>query len=137
MKQSIRDDKNDETVEFHQDTWNRYHMLEIVLSHDPVKPIFHLELRLSYDASNSDAVQPSCSTLRNVSPRQYSLAVNAIKKKLPSRNRVSIALDRGTWTNTLTRKSVITSYGDQNWSLGEVQLAFNDVDYHFFSYYPS
>jgi hypothetical protein len=78
---------------------------------------------------------PSGSTLSNICKRDYSLAVDAIKKQLPSRNKFSLALDRWTSTNKLAITLVITYDMDRTWALREVQLAFNEVDYHFFSYY--
>jgi hypothetical protein len=63
--------------------------------------------------------------------------VDAIKKQLPSRNKVSLALDGLTSTNTLAIMSVIADYMDRNWALREVQLAFVEVDSPFFSYFES
>jgi len=61
--------------------------------------------------------------------------VDAIKKQLPSRNKVSIALDGWTSMNILAITSVIAYYMNQNWDLQEVQLAFDEVDSPFFSYF--
>jgi hypothetical protein len=60
--------------------------------------------------------------------------VDAIKKQLPSRNKVSLALDGWISTNKLVITSVIAYYIDRIWALGEVQLAFDEVDNLFFSY---
>jgi hypothetical protein len=54
--------------------------------------------------------------------------VDAIKKQLPIRNKVSLALDGWISTNQLTITSVIAYYTDQNWALGVVQVAFEKVD---------
>ena len=48
---------------------------------------------------------------------------------------VSLGLDGWTSTNKLAITSVIAYYLDQNWALREVQLAFNEVDSPFFSYF--
>jgi hypothetical protein len=61
--------------------------------------------------------------------------VDAIKKKLPSRKKVSLALDGWTSTKQLAIMSVIAYYMNQNWALQEVQLAFDEVDSPFFSYF--
>jgi hypothetical protein len=63
--------------------------------------------------------------------------VDAIKKQLPSRNKVSIPLDGWTSTNKLAVTSVIAYYLDLNRTLQEVQLAFDEVDSPFFSYFES
>jgi hypothetical protein len=65
--------------------------------------------------------------------RENALTVDAIKKQLPSRNDVSLALDGLTSTNKLAIMSDIAYNMDQNWALGEVKLAFNEVDRLFFS----
>jgi hypothetical protein len=51
--------------------------------------------------------------------------VDAIKKQLPLRNKVSLALDVCTSTNKLAITSVIAYYMDGYWALREVQLAFD------------
>jgi len=79
----------------------------------------------------------SASTRSNICWRDYALTVDAIKKQLPSRNKVSLALDGWTSTNELAITSGIAYYMDRNWASHEVQLAFDEVDYHFFSYYKS
>jgi hypothetical protein len=63
--------------------------------------------------------------------------VDAIKKQMASRNKVSLALDGWTSTNKLAIKSVIANWMDRNWALGEVQLAFDKVDHLFFSRFES
>jgi len=63
--------------------------------------------------------------------------VDAIKKQLPLRKNVNLALDGWTSTNKLAIMSVIAYYMDQNWALGEVQLAFDAVDCLFCSHFES
>jgi len=112
-------------------------MLGFVSAHLPWNAISNLELQRSYNALHSDHVLPSASTLSNICRREYPLTVDAIQNQLPSRNEVSLALNGWTSTNKLAITSVIAYYMDRNWALREVQLAFNEVDYHFFSYYES
>jgi hypothetical protein len=59
--------------------------------------------------------------------------VDAIKKKLPLTNKVSLALDRWTSMKKLVITSVIAYCMDRNWALREVQLAFDEVDSPIFS----
>jgi len=63
--------------------------------------------------------------------------VDAIKKQLPLRNKVILALDGWTSTNKVTITSVIAYYMDRNWALREVQLVFNEVDRLFCSRFES
>jgi hypothetical protein len=58
------------------------------------------------------------------------LIIEAIKKQLPTKHKVSVALDGWTSTNKLAMLCVIGYYIDQNWSLREVQLAFDEVYVH-------
>jgi hypothetical protein len=109
-------------------------MLGFVSAHIPWNAISNIELRLSYNALRSELVVPSASTLSNLGRREYSLTVDAIKKQLPSRNKVSLALNGWISTNKLGITSVIAYYMDRNWALREVQLAFDEVDNLFFSY---
>jgi len=66
-------------------------------------------------------------TLRNICRRDYALTVDAIKKQLPLRNKVSLALDGWTSTNKLAITSVIAYYMERHWALHEVQRAFDEV----------
>jgi len=68
---------------------------------------------------------------------EYTLIVDAIKKQLPSRNKVSLALNGWISMNKLAIMSVIAHYMDRNWALQEVQLAFDKVDSPFFSYFET
>jgi nuclear transport factor 2 (NTF2) superfamily protein len=63
--------------------------------------------------------------------------VDAFMKQLPSRNKVRLALNGWISKNELAQTSVIAYYMDRNWALRKVQLAFHELDYHFFSYYQS
>jgi hypothetical protein len=112
-------------------------MLGFVSAHIPWNAISNLELRRSYNALRSDLVLPSASTLSNICRREYTLTVDAIKKQLPSTNKVSLALDGWTSTNKLAITSVIAYYMDRNWALREVQLAFDEVNSPIFSYFES
>jgi hypothetical protein len=75
--------------------------------------------------------------MRNICRREYTLTVDAIEKQLLSRNKVGLALDGWTSTNKLPIMSVISYNMDRNWALRELQLAFNEVDCPFFSYFES
>jgi len=125
------------TAKFHQDTLNRYLLLRFVPAHIPWNAISNLELRRSYNALRSKLVLPSASTLSNICRRVYSLTVDAIKKQLPTRNKVTLALDGWTSTNKLAITSVIAYNMDPDWAMREVQLAFDEVNSLFFFYYNS
>jgi hypothetical protein len=108
-------------------------MLGIVSAHIPWNAISNLELRRAYQVLRDDVVLPSTTTLSNICRREYALTVDAIKKQLATRNKVSLALDGWTSTNKLAITSVIADYMDLNWALREVQLAFDEVNLLFFS----
>jgi len=112
-------------------------MLGFVSAHIPWDAVSNLQLRWSYNALRSELVLPSASTLSNICRREYTLTVDAIKKQLPSTNKVSLALDGWTSTNKLAITSVIAYYMDRNWALREVQLAFDEVNSPIFSYFES
>jgi len=112
-------------------------MLGFVSAHIPRNVISYLELQRSYKALRNDLVLPSTTTLSNICRREYALTVDAIKKQLPIRNKVSLALDGWTSTNKLAITSVIAYYMDRNWALGEVQLAFDEVNLLFCSRFES
>jgi len=136
-KRSKLADKDFETSEFHQDTWNCYLMLGFVSAHIPWNAISNLELRRSYKALRDDLDLPSATTLSNICRREYALTVDAIKKQLPLRNNVGLALDRWTSMNKLAITSVIAYYMDRNWALHEVQLAIDEVNRVFISRFES
>jgi len=126
-----------ETSEFHQDTWNCYLMLGFDSAHILWNAISNLVLRRSYMALRDDSVLPSAMTLSNICRREYALTVDAINKQMPSQNKISLALDRWTSTNTLAITSVTAYCMDPNWALHDVQLAFNEVGRLFFSTFES
>jgi len=99
--------KDFDTAEFHQNTSNCYLMLGFVSAHSTCNALSNLELRRSNNALQRELVQPFASTLRNISQREYTLILYAIKKQLPSRNKVSLALEGWTWTNKLAITSGI------------------------------
>ena len=103
-------------------------MLRFVLAHITRNMILNLYLWRLYNALWSELVLPSASTLRNICWTEYLMTVDAIKKQLPSRNKVSLALVWWTSTNKLAIISVIFYYMDQNWALRHVQVAFDVVD---------
>jgi len=112
-------------------------MLGFVSAHTPWNAISNLELRRSYKALRDDLVLPSNTTLSNICRREYALTVDAIKKQLPLRNLISLALDGWTSTNKLAITSVIAYYMDRKWALRKVQLAFDEVDRLFCSRFES
>jgi len=112
-------------------------MIICVSAHIPWNAISNLELRWSYNALRSELVLLSASTLSNICRREYTLTVDEIMKQLPSRNKDSLALDWWTSTNKFAMTSVIAYHMDGNWALGEVQLAFDEVDSPFFSNFES
>jgi hypothetical protein len=112
-------------------------MLGFVSAHIPWNAISNLQLRRSYKALCDDLVLPSATTLSNICWREYAVTVDAIKKQLPKRNKVSLALDGWTSTNKLAITSVIPYYMDRNWALREVQLSFDEVSRLFISRFES
>jgi len=68
-------------------------MFGFVSANIPWNAISNLELRRSYKALRDDLVLPSATTLSTICRREYALTVDAIKKQLPLRNKVSSALD--------------------------------------------
>jgi hypothetical protein len=92
-------------------------MLGFVSAHIPWNTISNLELQWSYKPLRDDLVLPSATTFSNICRREYALTVDAIKKQLPLRNKVSLALDGWTSMNKLAIMSVIAYYMDRNWAL--------------------
>jgi len=124
-------------AEFHQDTWNHCLMIGYVSVQIPCNTISNLGQQWSHTPLHGKLMLPSASTLSNISSREYSLKVDAIKKQLLSRNQVSLRLDGWTSTNKRAITSVIAYCMDQNLALGEVQLAFDEVDRILFPYLKS
>jgi len=112
-------------------------MLGFVSAHSSWNALSNLEPLRSYKALCDDLVLPSATAPSNICLREYALTVDAIKKQLPSRNKVSSALDRWTSTIKLAITSGIGYYMDRNWALGEVPLASDEVDRLFFSRFES
>ena len=112
-------------------------MLGFVLAHIPYNARSNLELRPSYKELRDDLLLPSATTLSNICLREYALTVDAIKKQLLLRNKISLALNGWTSTNKLAITSVIAYYMDRNWAFREVQLAFDEVDRLFCSRFES
>jgi len=73
-------------------------------------------------------ILPYASTLSNICWREYSLTMDVIEKQLQWTNKVSLAWDQWASTMKLAIMLVITYYMDQNWTLGEVQLAYDEAD---------
>jgi len=99
--------KDFETSEFHQDKWNGYLMLGFVSAHIPSNTLSNLELRWSYKALHDDLVLPSATTLICICRKEYALTVDEIEEQLPSRKKVSVALDWWTSPNKVAITSVI------------------------------
>jgi len=112
-------------------------MLEFVSADIRLNAISNLELRQPYKALRDDLVLPSATTLSNICWREYAMTVDTIKKQLPIRNKVSLALDGWISTNKLAITSVIVYCMNRNWALREVQLAFDEVDRLFCSRFES
>jgi len=136
-KRSKLADKDFDISEFHQDTWSQYLMLGFVSARIPWNTISNFEVRRSYKTLRDGLVLPSATTLSNICGREYALTVDAIKKQLPSRNKVSLGLDGWTSRHKLAIMSVIASYMDRNWAFRQVQLTFDEVDRLFFSRFES
>jgi hypothetical protein len=103
-------------------------MLGYVSAHVPWNVISNLQLRRSYKSLRDNLLLLSATTLSKICQREYALTVDAIKKQLPIRNKVSLALDRWTSMNKLAITSVIAYNMDRSWALCEVQLAFDEVN---------
>jgi hypothetical protein len=136
-KRSKLADKDFETSELHQCTWNCYLILGFFLAHLAWNAISILEQRRSYNALCDDLVLMSTTTLSNICRREYAVTVDATKKQLLLRTKVSLALNGWTSMNKLAIMSVIPYYMDRNWALHDVQLAFDVVDCLFCSRFES
>jgi hypothetical protein len=112
-------------------------MLKFVSTHVPWNTISNLELRRSYEVLRDELMRPSTTTLRNISRREYTLTVDAIRTQLQSRNKFSSAFNGRTSTNKLAIMSVITYHMNPNGTLCEVELALDDVDRLIFSDFES
>jgi len=112
-------------------------MVGFISAHSPWNVISDQELPHSYSAFRDKLVLPSASTWSNICRREYTMTLDAIKKQLRSRKKVSLALDGWTLRRKLALTSVCDYYKDRNWASREVQLAFDEVDSPFFSSFES
>jgi len=112
-------------------------MLGFVSANIPWNAISNPELQRSYKALHDDLVLPATTTLSNISLREYALPVDATKKQLPIRYKVSLASEGWTSTNKLSITSGIAYNMDRNWALREVQRALDEVDRLFCSHFES
>jgi len=112
-------------------------MLGFLAALMPWKAISNIELLWSNKSLCDDLVLQSTVTVTNIYRRDYALSVDAIQKQLPSRNAVSLALNRWASPNKLRIMSVIAYHMDRNWALGDIQLASYEVDHLFFSRFKS
>jgi len=82
-------------------------------------------------------VLPSTSTQSNICRREFTLTVDEIKKQLPSRNKVSLAMDLGTSPNKLAVMLGVAYYMDAHRALRKLQFALDKVDSQLFSLFQS
>jgi len=125
--------KGFETSKCHQDTLNRYLFSGFIPAQIPWNAISNLELWRLLIALWRDLVLLSATTLSNICQWVSALTMDAIRKQLPSLNKVRLSLDGWTSMNKLTIKSVIAFHMYRNWALSKVQLAHNKVDHLFLS----
>jgi hypothetical protein len=89
-------------------------MLGLVSAPIPWYAMTNIYIGRSNTALWRELVILSTSTLSYICWREYSLTVDGIQKLLPSRNKVSLALDAWTLKNKVANISVITYDLDQN-----------------------
>jgi len=97
-KRSKPADEDFETSEFHQETWNRYLIIQFLSADIAWNIISNPKLRRSCEVLRDDLVRPSAMPLTNICRWVYALTVNAIYKQFPAKNTFCLALDRLTWT---------------------------------------
>jgi len=129
--------KDFEISDFHHDTWNRYLIFRFGSAHIAWNGLSILVLRWSYKVLHSKLVLPSAGKLSDLRRRQSALTVDAIKKQLPSRNKVNSAWDGGTSQIKLASTLAIAYYMERNWALCAVLLAFDEVDRLVYSRFES
>ena len=112
---------------FDQESWNRYLLLGLLSALIPLNAISNQEFRRVFSILRSDVQIPCVSTLTNLLAREYQMTIVAIKNQIPRGQKVSIALDGWTSQNRLAITSVILYYISKNWTLEEVQIAFEEV----------
>jgi len=93
------------------------------------------ELGWAYNGRQSELVLMVASMLSNIRPREYALTVDAIEQQLRSRNLVTLASDGWTSMNQFATTSVIAQYMDHKCACREVELAVDEVDRLFLSYF--
>jgi hypothetical protein len=89
-------------------------MLAFISAHIPWNAISNLKLQWLYSISRRELMPLSASTLSNIWRREYSWTVDSITKQLPSRHKVSLALDGWTSTNKLAITSLLLAIGVGN-----------------------
>lgn len=114
-------------VIFEQNSWNRYLLIGLLSALIPLNAISNREFRRVFYALRRDVKLPSVSTLSRILESEYNMTLEAIKSQIPQGQKVSIALDGWTSQNRLAITSVIMYYISRNWTLEEVQLAFEEV----------
>ena len=114
-------------VGFDQESWNRYLLLGLLSALIPLNAILNPEFRRVFSILRSDVQIPCVSTLINLLAREYQMTIVAIKNQIPRGQKVSIALDGWTSQNRLAITSAILYYISNNWTLEEVQIAFEEV----------
>jgi hypothetical protein len=102
-------------------------MLGFVFAHIPWNKISNREFRRTFNSLRSILHLPCPSTLSNTCRREYALTIDAIREQLPKSNKISLAIDGWTSTHRLAIKSIIGYYIARDWTLKEVQLAFEEV----------
>ena len=114
-------------VGFDQESWNRYLLLGLLSAPIPLNAISNPEFRRVFSILRSDVQILCVSTLTKLLAREYQMTIVAIKNQIPRGQKVSIALDGWTSQNRLAITSAILYYISNNWTLEEVQIAFEEV----------
>jgi hypothetical protein len=116
-----------EISSFNQQSWDRYLLIGLLSALIPLNVGSNREFRRVFKALRNDVKIPSVSKLTCLLRNEYGKTLEAIKGQIPRGQRVSIALDGWTSQNRLAITSVIMYYISRNWTLEEVQLAFEEV----------
>ena len=112
---------------FDQHSWNRYLLLGLLSAIIPLNTISNKELRRVFLMLRPEVKIPSVGTLINLLAREYEMTLAAIKQQIPIGQKISTTLDGWTSQNQLAITSVIMYYISRNWTLEEVQIAFEEV----------
>ena len=118
-----------EVTSFKQELWNRYLLIGLLSASIPLNALSNREFRRVFKLLSNDLKLPSVSKLSCLLHEEYQKTLEEIKGQIPGGQRVSIALDGWTSKNRLAITSVIMYYISRNWTLEEVQLAFEEVRY--------